>query len=112
MKNMKKPALVLISTLMASTGAHAAESAPYSPDQMVNPNAQYTYAETAECMHSIGIYSNMTGTTSKVMGNAATAMLGRLPACEVEKIILVGGGSEDAKKWIMRRKLDAKKSGQ
>lgn len=105
---MKKLTLIVITTLMTSMAVQAAES---TPDLKVNPDAQYTYAEEAECMKSIGIYSNITGTLSKTAGNTATAMLGRLPACEVEKVILAGG-NEEAKKLIQMRKLDISKRGQ
>ncbi len=103
---MKKSTLVFVSTLIASTTVHAAESVPDAADQMVNPNAQYTYAETAECLKSIGTYGKTSSSLSKSMENAMTAMLGWLPACEVEKIILAGG-NEQAKKWILLRKSKA-----
>lgn len=105
---MKKLPLLFITTLMASMAVQAAES---TADMKVNPNAEYTYAETAECMNSIAIFGNVTGTLSKTIGNAATAMLGRLPACEIEKVILASGSKESIK-LIQMRKLDISKRGQ
>ncbi len=103
---MKKSTLILISALMTTTATHAAESTSDAAGQMVNPNAQYTYAETAECLISIGTYGKTSSSLSKTMENSLIAMLGQLPACEVEKIILAGG-NEQAKKWILQRKSKA-----
>ncbi len=107
----KRTPLITAAALMTAMTVHATEAAPETAGQMVNPNAQYTYAETAECMNSIAIFGNVTGVLSKVIGNAATAMLGRLPACEVEKVILAGG-SEETKKLIQMRRRDIQNKNQ
>jgi len=82
---MKKGILTLVAAFMASTAAQAADT--NSASGVVSPNAQYSYAETAECINSIFTLNNVSPKSGKI----ATAMLGRLPACEVEKIINVMG---------------------
>jgi len=67
------------------TSAQAEER--FDPKAMVSPTAQYSYAETAACLSSIKMADNAV----QIGGtNRMTALLGRLPACEIEKIILAG----------------------
>lgn len=58
----------------------------HADTQMVNPDAKYSYKETINCASSVAVVNNY----NPAMGVVITAMLGRLPACEVENIILAG----------------------
>lgn len=75
----------------------------FDPTAKVTPTAQYSYAETQDCLNSIGTENNV----SPKSGRLSIAMLGRLPACEIEKIIMAGR-NERVKafinNWIEKRK--------
>lgn len=75
---MKKWTLTLIiASFLASTSITQANEIP-------SPEAQYTYMEEGKCLKSI---SSLVGSSER-LGLVTTAMLGRLPACEVEKIVI------------------------
>lgn len=95
---MNNKTLLMIAALMVTTTAQAADTKP--DPGVVSPDAQYSYAQASDCMSSIFALKNV----SPKSGEIAMAMLGRLPVCEVEKIILASKGHERVKKLINHRK--------
>ncbi len=101
---MKKLTVVLITALTASMAVQAAES---TPDMKVNPDAQYTYAETAECLSSVVMLNKM----GHPAAQSIAMMLGQLPTCEVEKVI-IAIGDKRANELIELRKISHGKPAQ
>lgn len=71
--------------LLVASISHATETSTASVTAgIVSPSAQYSYAESAKCLSAITRLNRLQNTWA----DTATAMLGRLPACEVKKILL------------------------